>query len=242
MPAEEEHPPAADGTWADGVAPDDIRELSRDIAAYHHELRQARRSRRIQLLLRRRGAVPLLVLSAAALLAGTVAVMLMLMAPRAVEHAPAAAPLAHPSAADGVVGGLLPAVSLTGPNGRIDSRAAALRPTVFALIPTRCGCAKLLNALAGQAFSENLPLAVVVPAVSDPSFDALRSSLIQGSPGVYFDPSAALATAVAARNITVVVVDRDGTIYDIERSITDPSLTSLDATLQTMLLPSRSPR
>ena len=240
MPAEDDRPPAADGTWAHGVAPDDISQLSRDVAAYHHELRRARRNQRIQQLLRRRGAVPLLVLSAATLLAGTVAVMLMLMAPRAVEHPPAAARLAHPAAADGAVGGLLPAARLNGPNGAIESRAAALRPTVFALIPTHCGCAKLLNTIAGQAFSETLPLAVVIPAASDSSSADLRSSLTQGSPSIYFDSSAALATAVAANGVTVVVVNRDGTIYDIERSITDPTLTSLDARLQTMLLPSRS--
>ncbi|HEX3705696.1 MAG TPA: hypothetical protein VHV76_03620 [Mycobacteriales bacterium] len=255
MPAEDDRPrdasggadqpsgPDADATWADkinGVAPDDISALSRDIAAYHRELRQARRSRRMRLLLQRRGAVPLLVLSAATLLAGVVAVMLMLMAPRAVEHAPSAAPLAHPSAADGSVGGLLPAVGLNGPNGVIESRSAALRPAVFALIPTDCGCAALLNALAGQAFSETLPLAIVVPAASDQAAADLMSSLTQGSPGIYYDASAALAASVASQGVTIVVVNRDGTIYDVERSVTDPSATSLDAKLQSMLLPSRS--
>jgi hypothetical protein len=244
VPAEDDGPRdaagAADATWADAAAPDDLSELARDVAAYHRELRRARRNRRIQRLLRHRGTVPLLVMGGATMLAGLIAVMLTLAAPGTVERAPTALPLAHPTAADGSVHGLLPAVSLTGPNGTIGARAAELRPAVFALVPTNCGCGNLLDSLAGQAYSEVLPLAIVVPAASDPTTAHVVASLSRGSPGLYYDPAGALAAAVNAEGVTLVVVNRDGTIYDIERSVTDPSASSLDATLQSMLLPTRS--
>jgi hypothetical protein len=38
----------------------------------------------------------------------------------------------------------------------------------------------------------------------------------------------------------VVVVAADGTIYDVEKNITDPATTNLDAVLQSMLLRQRS--
>lgn len=231
---------AADTTWADAVAPDDIRELSRDIAAYHRELRRARRERRLRQLMHRRTTLPLIVVTLAALLAGLVAVLLTVMAPRVVEPTPTASPLAHPTLAEGTVGGLLPDVALAGSATTTGIRASNLRPAVLALVPTACGCADLLNDLAGQAYGENLSLVVVVPAASDPTTDGLMSTLTRGSPSLYFDPSAALAKGVGAEGVTLVVVDRDGTIYSVERNVTDPSKTALDATLQSMLLPSRT--
>jgi hypothetical protein len=240
MAAEEDAPRDAPATWADAVAPDDISSLSRDIAAYHRELRRARRQRRIQHLLHRRNTLPLLVLTAATVLAGLVAVLLAVMAPRTLEHAPKAAPLAAPRIADGLVGGLLPDVTLTGPNGRVAARDATLRPAVFALVPSDCACATLLNSLAGEAFSEELPLALVVPEAGDPRMAGIVRSLTRGSPGLYFDPAASLAAAVAAQGVTLVAIDRDGTIYDIQRSVTSTTNTSLVAKLQTMVLRSKS--
>jgi hypothetical protein len=230
----------ADATWANAVAPDDLSGLARDVAAYHRELRQARRHRRTQSLLARRSTIPLLVIGGATLLAGLIAVMLTLVARGAVEPRPAAAALAHPAIADGALHGLLPNALLQGPNGKIRSRAVTLRPAVFALIPTRCDCGTLLNALAGQAYSENLGLAVVVPAASDAAAASMVSALARGSAGLYFDATGALNAAVGAEGVTLVVISRDGTIYDIKRSVTDPATTSLDATLQSMLLPARS--
>lgn len=228
----------ADDPWSDVVVPDDLRELSRDVAAYRREVRRAERARRLRRLLARRGAVPALVLTGAVVLAAVVAGLLAAMAPRTVIRAPAAAPLASTAAAAGTIGGLLPHATLSGPNGPIDTRSPTLRPAVFALVPPDCACRSLLNSLSGQAFGEGLQLAIVVPAASDHSTAALANTL-RGEPAVYYDAVATVATSVAGHGVTVVVVDRDGTIYDIKRGVTDPTTTSLDAALQSMLLPDR---
>jgi hypothetical protein len=242
VPAEDDRPRdasgAADATWADALAPDDISALSRDVAAYHRELRRARRQQRLQRLLRHRGALPALVMAGATLLAAAVAVMLTLAAPSAGDRPPTALPLAHPTVADGSLHGLLPPVSLQGPDGAAQSQS--LRPRVFALVPTKCGCGKLLDTLSGQAYSENLHLAVVVPAASDSTAANLVSSLTRGAPDLYFDSVGAIAASVNARGVTLVAVSRDGTIYAIERGVTLTTANSLDATLQSMLLPARS--
>jgi hypothetical protein len=240
-PGDAQH--ASDESWADLVVPDDISELSADVAAYRRELRQARRARFTQRFRSGRATGPVFALAIASALAGLVALMLTVMGPHSVERPQAAAPLAKPTITAGKVGGLLPDTMLTGPNGQLDSRAAALRPAVFALVPAGCACKPLLDGLGGAAFSERLPLAVVVPASSDPSTAAVVSSLDRGV-SLYLDRSAALSLAVtgsvptsaAGAAATVVVVNRDGTIYDIETNVTDASDSSLDATLQSMLI------
>ncbi|HVT66097.1 MAG TPA: hypothetical protein VHD81_13165 [Mycobacteriales bacterium] len=222
------------------VVPDDISALSRDIAAYRREVRRAQRSRRIRRLVARRGVVPAIVLVVAVGVAVAVAVLLSLMAPRTVGRPPSAARLAAPAVAPGTLGGLMPSATLRAQDGSpVGSRSAVLRPEVFALVPVRCGCDDLLNALSGQAGSEQLRLAIVVPAATDDSVAHLTSALDRGRPSVYFDPQATLATGVAGSGVTIVVVDRDGTIFHIERDVVDPTKTSLDATLQSMLLPHR---
>ncbi len=223
------------------VVPDDISELARDVAAYHKEVRRAERARRRQRLLARRGVVPILVILAATGLASMVAVLLTLMAPRTVGHPPAPARLAAPTVPAGQVHGLLPSATLRAQDGTpVSTRDATLRPVVYALVPPRCGCRDLLNTLAGQAFSESLRLAVVVPAASDDATVDLVADLDRGRPSVYFDRSAALATAVASRGVTVVLVAPDGTIFDIERGVTNAMETSVAASLQSMLLPQPS--
>ncbi len=228
-----------DAALADVVVPDDIRDLARDVAAYHREVRRAERARRLRQLLARRGAVPTIVVAVAALLAALVAGLLAVMAPRTVIRAPEAAPLAAPAAAPGAQGGLLPSTTLIGPNGAVNTRQPALRPAVFALVPVGCHCRTLLNSLSGQAYGEGLQLAVVVPAASDPTAASLVSPRI-GNASVYYDAPATLAGTIGrTHGITVVVVYRDGTIYSIQRDVTDSADASLDAALQTMLLADR---
>jgi hypothetical protein len=238
---------APDESWADLVVPDDISELAADIAAYRRELRQDRRTRITRRFRNGRATGPVFALTIAAALAGLVALMFTVMGPHSVERPQAAAPLATPAIPDGKTGGLLPDAVLTGPNGALDSRAATLRPAVFALVPAGCACKALLDGLGGAAFSERLPLAVVVPASSDPATAAVVSSLDRGV-SLYLDPSATLTRAVtgsvpsvtAGDAATVVVVNRDGTIYDIVTNVTDASDSSVDAVLQSMLVPSNT--
>jgi hypothetical protein len=240
-PGDAQH--ASDESWADLVVPNDISELAADIAAYRRELRHARWARITRRFRNGRATGPVFAVAIASALAGLVALMLTVMGPHAVERPVASAPLAKPTIPDGKVGGLLPDATLTGPNGQLDSRAAALRPSVFALVPAGCACKTLLDGLGGAAFSERLPLAVVVPASSDPTTTAVVSSLDRGV-SLYLDPSAALSLAVtgsvpvsgANAVATVVVVNRDGTIYDIERNVSAAADSTLDATLQSMLV------
>lgn len=242
-PGDAQH--ASDESWADLVVPNDISELSADIAAYHRELRHARRARLTRRFRRGRATGPIFTLSVAFALAGLVGLMLTVMGPRSVERPPAAAPLATPTFAPGTTGGLLPEATLTGPNGPVDSRAEALRPAVFALVPAGCACKPLLDGLGGAAFSERLPLAVVVPAATDPTTAAVVSSLDRGV-SLYLDPQGKVSRAVtgtiptraAGASATVVVVNRDGTIYDIETDVTDAADSPLDAVLQSMLVSS----
>jgi hypothetical protein len=234
---------APDESWADLVVPDDISELAADIAAYRRELRQARRARITGRFHDRRASGPVFAMTVAVVLAALVALMLTVMGPHSVTPATAAEPLATTTIADGHVGGLLPDATLTGPNGPIDSRATALRPAVFALVPAGCACKTLLDGLGGAAFSERLPLAVVVPASSDSATGAVVSSLDRGV-SLYFDSAATLSlgvlgtvpTSAGGDVATVLVVNRDGTIYEVDRNVSDASTSALDAQLQSMLV------
>jgi hypothetical protein len=103
-----------------------------------------------------------------------------------------------------------------------------------------CGCRTLLSSLAGQAYGEGLQLAVVVPAAADPTAGALINPRI-GNASLYYDaPNTLAGTIGRPQGVTVVVVDRDGTIYTIQKGVTDATDTSLDAALQTMLLADRA--
>jgi hypothetical protein len=232
---------AAPDPWNDLVIPDDIRGLWRDVAAYRREVRRAARARALHRLLSRRGVVPAISLAAAVLVASVVAVMLTVLNPSPSQPPPAAAKLATPAAKPGALGGLLPGGTLLGQDGTpIDTHSPALRPEVFALVGADCACGQLLNSLAGIAHSENLRLGIVVPTrPEDDVAGRIINSLDRGLPSVFFDPRATLATSVAASGVTAVLVDRDGTIYAVQRDITDPTKTSLEAQLQSMLLADR---
>jgi hypothetical protein len=233
---------AADSSWSELAVPDDISGLAADIAAYHRELRRQRRRDRWQRLADRRGLVPLLVVTGAVTLAAVVATLLTVMAPKSLDRAPGALPLARPSVPAGQVGGLLPKVTLSAADGStVDSQS--LRPGVLTLVPPGCACSGLLNALSGQAFSESIRLAVIVPASSDADAAALDAQIDRGSTHVYYDPRGTLAAALGIAEptghaVTALIVNRNGEIYDKPVSITNASMSAVSAQLQSMLAPS----
>jgi hypothetical protein len=227
---------AHDTDWTNAAAPDDIRELSADIAAYYRELRAKRRRASVNRVFARRGVVPACVIVVGLALAAVAAALITVMAPDSASRPPTALPLASPTAAPGAVNGLLPDVTLQDTNGN-SIAARTLRPGVIALIPVQCRCAPLLNSLARDAYSETLPLIVVAPTVTDADAAALSGRLTSGRPQVYFDPVGALAGDFAARGVTLVLLNRDGTVFHVQRAVSSEGSSHLNALLQSMMVP-----
>src|SRR3954469_10311738 len=162
---------ADDAPWVDPVVvPDDIRALQADVDAYHRELREAGRRRRVRRLTAsrawRHGAKPLAVIGAALALAGVVFTVLTLGDPgvgrRALPTPVATAPLAS----IGEVDGLLPELTLRTRTGEPRS-PRELRPALGALLPPKCDCASLTESLAGQAETVGASLVAIAPAAVD---------------------------------------------------------------------------
>jgi hypothetical protein len=224
-----------DTSWAEATAPDDIRELERDVQAYRREQRAARRRARLRRLTARPSAVPLLLTGAALAVAALVATLLTVLDPHPTGDTPTPLPVAATSIADGHTGGLLPAASLRATDGSTTS-ARNLRPGVVAMIPLHCGCEPMLSDLAHAVAGDRFSMYVVAPTYPDAEAAALTGRLDAAGSAVYFDPTGALASSVGAdQQVTLAVVDRNGTIFQIERDVTGPNST-LDAALLRMLL------
>jgi hypothetical protein len=236
---------AAEHPWTHVVVPDDISELSADIEAYRRERRRLARQARLQRLSRQRGVLPLLITTVAILVAGLVATMLTVLGPSTLGREPTALPVAtNPSGGVGEPHGLLPDVALRPQPDAAETalvHSRDLRPTVIALIPTHCDCARELNTLSGQAFAVDLPFAIVEPGATDATTASAVQAITRGRPSIYLDPSGALARQEAARGITVVLVNRDATIFDLKKSVTIDNANSLAPLLQTMVLPVANP-
>lgn len=229
-----------DAAWAEHVVvPDDARELAADIDAYHREQRAARRARRWGWLtgsrVWQRWSFPLGMVAGALSLAALVFVLL------AVESAPGrpakltATPLARPTYAAGVRGGLLPDATLSSaPEGGAGTTrsALALRPALVALVPVPCDCADVVRALATQARSVGVGLDVVAPGSRDAEVSALPGRV----PGMrpWYDGNGTLAAAYGAHGVTVLVVDPDGVVSFVQRDTTASLAKTLP--LQSLLL------
>lgn len=227
--------PAVDDTeWADTRAPDDISELTAEIAAYRRELRHARWRVLLRRLMRRPGITSLSLIAAGLAVAALVATLITALEPDAKHHAPAALPLAHPTAPVGQPHGLLPDVSLQSMNGpSVASRS--LRPAVLALIPLNCQCVPLLNTLASEAYTQALPLVVVAPTVADAEAAALVGQLDRGVPRVLYDSSGTLAADFETEGVTILALDRDGTVFDVERNVPASGSATLTGRLRSMV-------
>ena len=223
--------------WADPVVvPDDIRSLQAEIDAYHHDLRVARRRRRLERLtghlLWRRWSFPLGVLTGALALAATVVTLLAVDgAARPARHD--AVPLATPTIAAGHVGGLLQSTALTTTDGvRVDSRT--LRPALLVLLPAHCNCGTLLDSLAAQAAEVQVQLVIIGSGSPDAEVAALPGQLHHGTVIAAYDTAGALASAYDASGVTALVVQRDGVVSYAKSDLT-PS-TRLELPLQAALL------
>jgi hypothetical protein len=229
-----------DAAWADHVVvPDDARELASDVEAYYREVRAARRARRWGWLtgsrVWQRWSFPLGMVAGALSLAALVFVLL------AFESAPgkparlAASPLATPTYAPGVRGGLLPDTVLSSApegGGGTARSALALRPAIVALVPIPCGCAGVVKELAAQARTVGVSLDVVAPGSRDAEVSALPGQI--SGLHTWYDAGGALASAYGAHGVTVLVVDPDGVVSFVSRDTTADLARTLP--LQSLLL------
>jgi hypothetical protein len=227
-------PDRVNTAWAEAVAPDDISELTRDIQAYRREQRATRRRARLQRLAERPWTTPLLFAVAAMSIAALVATMLTLLNPAGGREAASPLPLAHTAVADGQLGGLLPNATLRTDGGAMVS-ARTLRPTVVALIPLQCDCTSRLASLARDASAERLRLMVVAPTYPDAEAASLPGQLDKVNSAVYYDPTGDLRAAVAADGVTLVLINRDGTVFNVQRDAVSESASTLNTLLQRML-------
>jgi len=214
--------PAGDGAvWAgDVVVPDDLRELGHDVEAYRRELRAARRRDRLRHWVGARpgtrwpaaGSLIAMLLLGVGLVAG---LLFALPVHQVALRRPA--PLADPAIPAGQLGGLLPEVTLRLPEA---ARALTLRPALFALVPARCGCAAILDSLAGQAAQYDIPLVVVAAGGFDPELAGLVQGIHVGNAEAAYDPSGVLAATYRADQVTAVILAPDGTVPYVLRDAT----------------------
>jgi hypothetical protein len=234
VPDEEDRPrdasSAADSAWSDAAAPDDIRELAEDIQAYHRECRAARRRALVNRFYDRPGAAPISATVAMLALAAIVATLLIFT--ESGSKRPSALPLASTTAAPGQVRGLLPDATVRD-IGNNAIQARSLRPAVMAVIGLNCGCQPLLDGLAGDAAVERISMAVVAPGPPDAEAAALSGRINHGT--VYYDTTGALHHAFSKSGVTVVLVNRDGTIFHVQTGVSTEAGSDLVSLLPQML-------
>ena len=210
------------GAWGmpSDTAPDDARELDRDVAALHRERRaQRRRARHTALLTRRRGLSAVLVVGVLAVVSvfGT---LLVVLHPSFPTRSPAA-PLAAPAVPVGQVGGLLPEGPVLTPAGHTTVRSLA-RPGVRVLVPAPCDCDAVVASVVTQAYQVTRTVRLLSTGAQDPTgaqAAALRSGPARGLATSGVDEQGAVAAGVAAQGVTVVLVAGDGVLVDVVRDV-----------------------
>lgn len=207
------------------LVPDDARELEREVAAYHRELRQRRRRQRLDRLVggarwRRAGLSAPLIAAVLVVVTG-VAVLLVALHPSSQRSEAPATALATGVGRLGTVGGLVldDTVTVDG----VAKSAQALRPGVLALLPDPCAtaCAKTLDALAGHAGQYGLRVYLVAAAEGRPPTGALLGGISRGQVSAALDPGGVLAAAYEAHGLTAVLVRHDGVVVSVARDLTD---------------------
>jgi hypothetical protein len=221
--------------WFELTAPDDISELDRDIHAYHRELRAARRRERFERVWTSRAARPVTLLVAVMAVAAVVASLLTILGSNHPAKAPTQLPLARTSDAAGERSGLLPAVELRRATDRTTVGARSLRPGIIALLPSHCACTARLVAVAHELAATQVRFYVIAPTDPDAEVAALAGPLRSDS--LFYDQNDDLAAAVGAHGLTLVTVDRDGTIFDIQPNAGALPRGELAATVEEMLQP-----
>ncbi len=211
--------------WGPIVIPDDLAELADEAAEIRAELAASQQLPRMGRLIRaephgpRRLTGPLVVLGL--VLVTAFASLLVLVLPTPSVPPTDRAPLATPAVAAGQVGGLVPLVGLSGPNGSL-LRLRDLRPAVLLLTPAGCArCAAVGAALTVAARDSRVTVVLVADAGRPNPLPAEAT----GDRAVSLaDPQGVLFRAVTARSPagpTAVLVRADGVITRVVPDITD---------------------
>lgn len=204
--------------------PDDARELDRDVQAYHRELRALRRQRLLRRLvgpIARDGMVLPLLASCLALtlLAGTLLTMFTTRradAPVTQSQTPTTPQSASPSV--GQVGGPLPASTV-----QLDGKPVELstvHTAVLALVPAGCHCAAAARQVSLQATAARVTVYLIALGRSVSQVRAMVPK-----PGktatilVARDTHGALASAYHRSGLTVVLVDRVGSVRNVQQNV-----------------------
>ncbi len=214
-------------------APDDARDLFRDVAALHRERRAARRRDRWRRWLglgggrgAGPGAPPRLVsgriVVAVLLVVAGVASLPVLLQP-GTPATPPSRPLASPVTPPGEVGGLLPEAALSTPGGDTTTRQLP-RPGALLLAPVPCEgpCQVAVSEAVSQLRQATRALRVVTPRAADPEArvsDALRVGPARGLATSGVDVDGVLARAYRATGLTVVTTGPDGVVLDVTRDV-----------------------
>lgn len=200
----------------DWQVPDDLAELADEVAAFRLEQRRARRRARWQRVagpLSRQGVTAPIVL-AALLLVGLSGLLLVLLGPRgSQQRGPSPLPLAHPQAAPGTVGGLLPALALRSPDGTARPTESLERPAALVLVPPGCSCGAAVTHIVAAAATYQLHEYVVGASTSEANSYAERDpSLVEPLVDAAGALLAAYVPGARRQAPTLVVLARDGRV------------------------------
>jgi hypothetical protein len=195
------------------VIPDDARELSRDVLAYHREMRAQRRRGRLLRLLRpfrgpassgRAAVIPLIAVCLAISLVGGALLSVATMSP-------ASAPTLTAPQASGQA-----AVLTVLPEGSVEVNGTvkavrSLVTSVIALVPANCDCGQKLARLAGQAATAHVPLYFAAAGPEAAQLDALTAHYGGGTAVALKDYKSVLTTAYHPATLTALLVFKNAT-------------------------------
>jgi len=204
--------------------PDDARELDRDVQAYHRELRALRRQRRLRRLagpIARDGMVLPLLASCLALtlLAGTLLTMFTTRradAPVTQTQTPTTPQSASPGV--GQVGGPLPASTVQADGKPV--HLSTVRTAMLALVPAGCHCAATAKEISIQASADSVVVYLI--AVGRPVSEVKAMAPAHATAAaihVASDTHGALTSAYHPSGLTVVLVDRVGSVRSVQKNI-----------------------
>jgi hypothetical protein len=223
----------------DVVIPDDARELDRDVQAYQRELRAQRRRRRARRLrgpLTRDGMV-LPLLAGCLILALITSTLLIMFAadqtgmPDLRSHAPPGPSAIHRPTTTrsrpvvGQIGGPLPTAVIVLGGKPVQVRAITVaRPSVLALIPQTCTCARALRILHAQAAQAHVALYIVGTGGDPKQVAKLAAQAGQSPARVGEDALGVLANIYQQVSLTAILVRPSGSVAYIARNIPSKGL------------------